>query len=118
MTDLPNNVEPVAEPKNELPTPPAILVTDSTVQEQVGAALRFLALLAAAVPTLTALFGKRDLIGLINYISSAEFAPVLGVLVTAGVLGWSQVSARINKQKLITAADHAPDAVAQVVRNK
>lgn len=100
----------------EIETPPPLQVTDSTTKEQAGAATRDLALVLAAIPTLLALIGKHDFIGLVTWLSSVEGLPALGVIVTAAVLVWRQVITRWSKRKLITVAAHADDSVAQVIQ--
>jgi hypothetical protein len=100
----------------EIQTPPPLQVVDGTAKEQVGAGVRDVTLILAAVPMLVALIGKRDLIGLITWLSSVDGAPVLGVIVAAGVFAWRQVRTRWDKRKIITLATHVDDSVAQVVQ--
>lgn len=97
-------------------TPPPIQVTDSTAKEQGGAGARDLMLLVAALPALVAVLGKGDVIAIVNFIASAEFAPALGVLAVAAVGIWRQIITRRSKQKLITTALSADNSVAQVVQ--
>lgn len=101
---------------DEIQTPPPIQITDSTAKEQGGAGMRDFMLVVAALPALIAVFGKGDVIAAVNYIASAEFAPVLGVVAVAGVAIWRQFITRWSKQKLITTGEAAPNNVSQVIQ--
>lgn len=94
------------------PTP--IIVNPNPAKDQIATATRDIALLLAALPALIALLGKRDVIGIVNYLASAEGSTVLGMIVAAGVVAWRQVIARRKKAELVTVAEAAPNKVAVV----
>lgn len=94
------------------PTP--IIVNPSPAKDQIATATRDVALLLAALPALIALLGKRDVIGIVNYLASAEGSTVLGMIVAAVVVGWRQILARKKKAELVTVARDASDRVAVV----
>lgn len=94
--------------------PEPIIVNASPVLNQVNTALRDIALVAAAVPAVTALIGKHDMLGLINWAASSEAAPVVSIIVTAGVLAWRQIHTRRAKAEKVVLAKAAPDSVAIV----
>jgi len=91
-----------------------IVVNPSPVKDQVMTATRDVALILAAIPALIALLGKRDVIGIVNYLASAEGSAVLGMLVAAGVVIWRQLLARRANAKLKIVAEAAPNRVAIV----
>lgn len=91
-----------------------IIVNPSPAKDQIATATRDVALLLAALPALIALLGKRDVIGIVNYLASAEGSTVLGMIVAAAVVGWRQLLARKKKAELVTVAASAPDQVAVV----
>ena len=98
-------------------TPPVdtpITVSASPASAQAGTAARDILLIVSAIPALMAVLGTRDLARIIAYISSVEFAPVLGVIVTASVLVWRQFIARRNNAVQVTLADKLPDSEAKV----
>lgn len=100
----------------QLDTPPPIQVTDGTAREQAGAFTRDVALVLAALPALLAFLGKRDVIGLVTWLSSVEGLPTLGAIVAGAIFVWRQVITRWTKRKLITVATHVDDSVATVVQ--
>lgn len=91
-----------------------IVVNPSPAKDQIATATRDAALLLAALPALIALLGKRDVIGIVNYLASAEGSTVLGMIVAAGVVAWRQIIARRKKAELVTVAEAAPNRVAVV----
>ncbi|MET0363014.1 MAG: hypothetical protein ABW169_00030 [Sphingobium sp.] len=91
-----------------------IVVNPSPVKDQVMTATRDITLILAAIPALIALLGKRDVIGIVNYLASAEGSAVLGMLVAAGVVVWRQLLARRANAKLQIVAEAAPNRVAIV----
>lgn len=91
-----------------------IVVNPSPVKDQIATATRDVALILAAIPALIALLGKRDVIGIVNYLASAEGSAVLGMLVAAGVVIWRQLLARRANAKLKIVAEAAPNRVAFV----
>lgn len=91
-----------------------IIVNPSPAKDQIATATRDVALLLAALPALIALLGKRDVIGIVNYLASAEGSTVLGMIVAAGVVAWRQIIARRKKTELVTVAEAAPNRVAVV----
>lgn len=99
---------------HDQPTETPVVVNPSPVADQVGTIMRDLALILAALPALLAVLGTRDVKQIVGFLSSTEFAPVLGVLVTGGVLLWRQLIARRAKAELVTVATAAPDSVAVI----
>lgn len=98
-------------------TPPVeqpVTVSRSPVPEQTGTAVRDILLIVSAVPALIAVLGTRDVVKIVAYVSSVEFAPVLGVIVGAAVLGWRQLIARRNTAVKVTMAEQLPESKAQV----
>lgn len=91
-----------------------IIVNPNPAKDQIATATRDVALLLAALPALIALLGKRDVIGIVNYLASAEGSTALGMIVAAAVVVWRQVIARRKKAELVTVAASAPDRVAVV----
>lgn len=91
-----------------------IIVNPNPAKDQIATATRDVALILAALPALIALLGKRDVIGIVNYLASAEGSTVLGAIVAAGVLVWRQFIARQKKAELVAVATAAPDQVAVV----
>lgn len=91
-----------------------IVVNASPVVAQVNTALRDIALVATAVPALTALLGKHDMLGLIKWAASSEAAPAVSVGVSVGVFVWRQIHARRNRAEKVAMAEAAPDSVAVV----
>jgi hypothetical protein len=97
----------------DTPTTPMI-VNSSPTKDQIGSIARDILLVAAALPTLVAVLGTHDLGKIVAYIESQQFYPVLGVLVTGGVVVWRQIITRTRKAELVTAAKSADDSVAVV----
>lgn len=91
-----------------------IIVNPNPAKDQIATATRDVALLLAALPALIALLGKRDVIGIVNYLASAEGSTVLGMIVAAGVVAWRQNHARRKKAELVTVAASASDQVAVI----
>ena len=89
-----------------------IVINASPVTDQAAAASRDVLLVVAALPTLIAVLGTHDVQQIVTYVSGAGFAPVLGILVTAGVMIWRQIVTRRHKANLVTAAEAAPNSVA------
>ena len=94
-----------------------IVVNASPVGLQAGTFARDAMLVLAALPTLVAVIGRRDLVEIVNYLGSAEFAPAAGVIVTAGVLVWRQLLARRAKATQLTLARAKPAQI-QIISGK
>lgn len=88
-----------------------IIVNASPAGLQAGTFARDALLVLAALPTLVAVLGRRDLVEIVNYLGSAEFAPAAGVIVTAGVLVWRQLLARRAKAQQVRLAQAEPGSV-------
>ena len=88
-----------------------IVLDASPAGLQAGTLARDAVLVLAALPTLVAVVGRRDLVEIVNYLGSAEFAPAAGVIVTAGVLVWRQVLARRSKAQQVRLAEAEPGSV-------
>lgn len=92
------------------PTPP-IAVPNSAVPSQISTLLRDLTIVLTALPALLAVLGTRDLLHIIAYVRSVEFAPALGVIVGAGVLLWRQINARRAVKKLQIMEPFTPTSI-------
>lgn len=92
-----------------------IVVNPSPAASQTATASRDVLLLVAALPALIAVFGTRDVKQIVDFIASAQFAPVLGLIVGGVVVVWRQINARRKKAELVTVAEAAPNSVAVVV---
>lgn len=88
-----------------------IVVNASPAGLQAGTLARDVTLVLAALPALVAVLGRRDLVEIVNYLGSAEFAPAAGVIVTAAVLVWRQLLARRAKATQLTLAQAEPGQV-------
>lgn len=91
-----------------------IEVAVSPAGAQASTAARDVALILAILPALIAVIGQRDLIALIRFIGSTEFAPVLGLIVAAAVPLWRQWLARRKHANDLKMAKSADDSVAVV----
>lgn len=95
---------------------PPIAVKPTVLLDQ---AISFVRIMGVAIGLIVALLGfvqTRDIAGAMEFVRSSDLLPTLGTLTSAGLLLWSTLRTRKQKQKLITAADAAPDDVAYVVR--
>lgn len=91
-----------------------IEVPASAVSSQSGTAVRDILLVVSALPALLAVLGQKDLQAVVRFLGSTEFAPALGVLVTAGVFGWRQWLARKKHAEAVAMAQSAANHVAVV----
>lgn len=93
------------------PNDPPIFVNSSPATVQTGTAVRDAILVLSVLPMLVAVIGKRDLVGLINFIGSSEFAPAAGVIISGAVVIWRQVIARQLVKQTVTVAEARPENV-------
>lgn len=91
-----------------------IEVSPTATGAQTASISRDFLLILAALPALLAVLGTRDVNKIVAYISSVEFAPVLGLVVTAGVLAWRQWVTRRSHADKLTMAESLPDRIATV----
>lgn len=94
--------------------PKPIQVSPTATTAQSGSAMRDVLLIVGVLPALLAVLGKRDLQALVDFIASTEFAPVLGIIVTGGVVAWRQWLARRQHAESLKMAQNTPDRVAVV----
>lgn len=94
--------------------PKPIEVTVSPAGEQTASISRDILLIMAVLPSLLAILGKRDLLALIKYIQSVEFAPVLSLLIGFGVIAWRQWVTRRNHASKLKMARNVSDSIAIV----
>lgn len=88
-----------------------IIVPTTPVAAQASTLTRDLLILVAALPGLLAVLGTRDLLKVIAYIQSVEFAPALGVIVLTLVAIWRQIIARRETAKLQIMNQWTPSAI-------
>jgi hypothetical protein len=94
-----------------------IIVHSSPAREQASTAARDVTLIVAALPALIAVLGTRDVKAIVDYVASAEFAPVLGLIVSLAVMAWRQRHTRRAKARMVKLAEASPDALAIVARS-
>ena len=73
-------------------------------------------LVLSALPTLIAVLGTHNVTQITAYLTGQEFAPALGVIFTAGIIGWRQWLAWHQHSDEVKMADSASDKVAIVKR--
>lgn len=95
------------------PAPP-IVVNPSPVGEQVASGVRQLVVLLGGFVAIAGFLRQRDLAGLVGYLQSGEFVPVVGALAAAAAVTYAQLKTRWRKREAVTMADAAPDSVAIV----
>lgn len=93
------------------PNEQTVFVNSSPSPIQTGTFVRDMLLVLSVVPTLIAVVGKRDLVGIVNYIGSSEFAPAAGVILGGAVIFWRQVIARRMVKDTVTLANTRPENV-------
>jgi hypothetical protein len=94
------------------PTP--IIVNPSPVGAQAISAVRVVVMILAASTAIMGFVGTRDLVGLILYLQSDAFLPVLASLIGIGTFIWSQLKTRNQRATEVVLAEAAPNSVAQV----
>ncbi|MBX9816063.1 MAG: hypothetical protein K2X76_15300 [Sphingomonas sp.] len=90
---------------------PTIVLNTSPAALQAGTLVRDSMLVLAALPALVGVLGRGDVIGIVNYLGSQEFAPAAGVLLTGGVLLWRQLLARKAKRVELALALARPSEI-------
>lgn len=88
------------------PTEP-IVVSASPAGAQAASGVTALALILSTLPALIAVLGTRDVMKIVAYLGSTEFAPVLGLLIAAGTIIWRQVRVRLSHQEKAALAEDA-----------
>ncbi len=94
--------------------PAQIVVNPSPAGDQAATATRDVLLILAALPAFIALLGKRDVIQVVNFLSSVDGLPIVSLIIVPGVIAWRQWLARRNKARMVTVAEAAPNRVAVV----
>jgi hypothetical protein len=96
-------------------TPPnPITVPATPTSDQVGTLSRDFLLIVGVLPALLAVLGTRDVTKIVAFLSSSAFAPVLGLVLTAGVVGFRQWKARRTHAESVKMANASPNSVAVV----
>lgn len=91
-----------------------IEVNPSPVKDQVATFLRDMGVILAVIPTFLALFGRSDLVWIVNLLAREDVVQAIGVVVGVAILVYRQFHARRAKAKLFTVAEAAPNSVAIV----
>lgn len=100
-----------------MPDEKPIVINPSPAADQGGAATRDFLLIISVLPAAIAVLGTRDVKQIVDFISSAQFAPVLGLIIGAGTLAWRQIVTRNKKKESVTIAEAAPNSAAVVMTN-
>jgi hypothetical protein len=93
-----------------------IQVAPSPLSDQASTATRDILLIISVLPALIAVLGTKDLVQIVAFIQSTQFAPVLGLLVGTGVVLYRQWLARRKHANELKMAKSADDRVAVVVQ--
>ena len=98
-----------------MPEEKQIVVTDQSLIPLIGTFMRQVTLIVTGVTMLMSLFGKRDIMGLINYVQSSDLLTTLSVAAGILVTIYGLVRQYLNKLKLLRLADLVPNSIAVVV---
>lgn len=93
---------------------PPLVVDPSPVKDQIGAGIRTLIVLIGGISAILGFIGRHDAAGLVVYLQSGAFVPIIGAAATVGAFVWGQWKARHSKAQLVTTAAAAPDDVSVV----
>lgn len=97
--------------------PPApIVVNPSPVKEQIAAGFRTLIVLLGGISAVMGFLGKHDLAGLIVYLQSDGFIPIIGAVSAVGAFVYAQWRTVMRKREVVTITAAAPDDVAVVAQ--
>ena len=94
-----------------------IVVNPNPWPSQIASAARVVVILLGSLSALVGFLKARDLAGMIAYLQSAEFIPVMGAAAAAGAFVYGQIKLRLDKRDAVTIAHGAADDVA-VVKSK
>jgi len=84
-----------------------IVVSASPIGAQTNSGVAAVLLIVSALPALMAVLGTGDVMAIVRYIASADFAAPLGLLVAAGTVLWRQLAVRWSHQDKAKLADDA-----------
>jgi hypothetical protein len=98
-----------------MPENKQIIVTDQKLTTLVGTFMRQITLIITGVTMLISLFGKHDILGMINYVQSSDLLNTVSVTFGIGVLIYGLVREYLNKLKVLRLADLVPNSIAVVV---
>lgn len=95
---------------------PIVVSPSAGVFDLLTALMRYVVVIAAAVPTLKLLIGQHDLIGLINWFESDAAKPVIAAIIAIGTIAYGLYKTHLRGSQIATvAADRrVPDQVAQI----
>lgn len=91
-----------------------IVVNPSPVKDQIAAGFRTLIVLIGGISAMIGFLGKHDLAGLIVYLQSGSFVPIIGAASAVGAFVYAQWQTIRRKRTLVTVTAAAPDDVAVV----
>lgn len=94
--------------------PAPIVVNPSPVKDQIAAGIRTLIVLIGGISAILGFIGKHDLAGLIVYLQSGAFLPIIGAASAVGAFLYAQWRTIVRKRELVRAAESADDDVAVV----
>lgn len=103
---------PFADELAEVDTP--VVVNPSAAGDQITSALRTLVVLIGGVAAIVGFLGKRDLAGLVTYLQTGAFVPIMGAAGAVLAFLYGQWKTIMRKRQLVTVAAAAPDSVAIV----
>ena len=95
-------------------THPTVNVDSTPIPAALGVLVRQVSLILGALVALMSFVRERDIMGLIEYLASSDFATAVGVLVGLLSLLWSYIRALRNWRNLNWLAGDVPDSVAKV----
>lgn len=95
-----------------------IVVNPSPVKDQIAAGIRTLIVLIGGISAILGFLGKHDLAGLIVYLQSGSFLPIVGAASAVGAFIYAQWQTIRRKRTLVTVTAAAPDNVAVVAPPK
>lgn len=98
--------------------PAPIVIDPSPVADQIKAGIRNVIVLIGGMAAIFGFIGRHDAAGLVVYLQSGTFLPVIGAAGTVGAVVWGQWKARHSKAQLVTTGAAAPNSVAIVKDSK
>lgn len=98
--------------------PAPIVVNPSPVGEQISASIRTVIILIGGISAILGFIGKHDLAGLIVFLQSGSFLPIIGAASAVGAFLYAQWQTIRRKRTLVTVTAAADDAVAVLAPTK
>lgn len=93
-----------------------VVVNESALPAPIAAALRYLVVIAGAIPILIQLIGAKDVVAIVAYFQSDAGATLLAAIGSLVTLAYGLFKTYKTKKTLVAAADAAPND--QFVVNK